>query len=128
MLTIRSEQMDALSAYMIARFERDMVNHIAQAFPKQFAEAGDAGTRKLVHDGIAKAASYGVQSERNVALFIDLMVAIGPTFDHDDRFPWVRQVLQDPDRPEQTKLDMIYDRMRHAAPRIALPTAPGTGR
>ncbi len=128
MLTIRKEQMEALSADRLRSFENQMVKHIAGAFPAKFRQIGEVETRTLIHEGIAKAATYAIESERNVALFIDLMVAISPGFDHDDGSSWMQPILQHPEMPEQTKLDMIYDRMRRTAPEIALPRSPDAGR
>lgn len=116
--------MEALSAYMLRRFEDRMTRHIATAFPEKFQEFGEEGTRKLILEGIAKAEGYGIQAERNVALFIDLMVAIGPDFDLNREFSWMQPILCHPERHENIRLNMIYSQMKQKAPHIKLPVTP----
>lgn len=116
MLVIRKAQLEALSAYKRQSFEDRMVDHLAEVFPEESrkmldAEAGDGKVRELVHHGVEKAAGYEIRAERNVSLFIDLMVGIAPGFDDMKDTAWTRRILLNPDVPEDTKLDLIYDRL-----------------
>src|SRR5687767_4394443 len=70
MLTIRKEQMLALSASMVRSFEEQMVVHLAASFPQQFEQLKEAGVQKLVRMGIDKGALYGVNSVRDVTTLV----------------------------------------------------------
>jgi hypothetical protein len=39
--------------------------------------------------------AYKIESEREVAFFIDLMFVFGEGFDNDPNLPWAREILND---------------------------------
>lgn len=123
MFVIRDAQLDALGAYMFERFEDRMVAHLRVAFPAYAAEAGEQRARELVRFGAQKAAGYGITSERNVALFVDLLVAAGAEFDTRADFAWSRPVLAHPRVPEDHKLDWLLDALPAKAPHVVLPAS-----
>jgi hypothetical protein len=120
MLVIRKEQMTALSAYMGRRFEDRMVRHLAQIFPGKIRTGpdptiGDVKVRDLVRLGVKKSSGYGLKGERNVALFIDLMVGISPGFDQLKEMSLVRAILENAKMPEGEKMDLIYQHLQGKA-------------
>ncbi len=48
-----------------------------------------------VRDGIECAQAHGLQHERDLAHYLNLMVALGPRFDRDPNFPWAKALLED---------------------------------
>ena len=117
MLTIRREQMEVLSAYMRQSFEDRMVRHLAQSFPAQFKKlalppSGDQSVQALIRQGIEKAASYDITSERDVGRFIEVMLAIDPRFDEPGALDWARQILREKILTARAKMDLIYQRLR----------------
>ena len=123
MLRFRKEQMDVLSEYMRHSFEKRMVEHIAEEFPDKYRkmqdpERGDAKVHELVREGMGKAEGYGLTSERDVALFIDVMVRVSPDFDQRPDMDWACEILKSDSVPPDGKLDAIHEELdaREAPP------------
>lgn len=95
MLTIRPQQMDALSKAQAKAFEDRMVAHIQEFFPDHYAAMKEAGTRELIRHGVQRAATYGIVAERDVCMYIDMMLAFGPDYDKDGQVPWAGRILRD---------------------------------
>ena len=123
MLTIRREQMEVLSAYMRQSFEDRMVRHLAQSFPAQCKKlapptSGDESVRALIRQGIEKAASYDITSERDVGRFIEVMVAMDPRFDEPGALDWARQILREKILSARARMDLIYQRLKDEQPAL----------
>ena len=117
MLVIRKAQMAVLGDYMRQSFEDLMVRHLAISFAPQFkamtsASPDDQPVRALIKQGIERAARYQIISRRDVGRFIEVMVAVDPTFDERKDLAWTRQILQHPGFTSQGKMDLIYQRLR----------------
>ena len=95
MLQIRSEQMKALSEQLLRKFEDRLVAHLGEAFPKRCAALGAERVGALVKDGTERAQKYGVAAERDVAMFVDLMLVVRPDFDVARETPWARPIVTD---------------------------------
>jgi hypothetical protein len=111
MITIRREQYQALEALTLASFESRVLAHLQRCFPEHVAKLGEEGARTAIRDGTARAHAYGIVSERQVCIFIDLMFALGERFDHDPKHPWASAILLGLDRKAPaTRMDRLYDR------------------
>jgi hypothetical protein len=120
MLTIRREQMEALSAYMRQSFEDRMVRHLAQSFPAPFkklaaSQANDEPVRALLREGITQAAKYGFSSERDLRQFIDLIMELGPDFETNPETAWVTGILKDHAVPSPARLDLVAQQIQARA-------------
>ena|SRR5258707_8062168 len=93
MLTVRKEQMDVLDRDKRKRFVNLMVEHLEKFFPKRCATLGDKQVREWIEQGIDRAASYRIVSERDVCKYLDVMFVFGKNFDHDSQFPWAAKIL-----------------------------------
>jgi hypothetical protein len=112
MLTIRKEQMLALSASMVRSFEERMVAHLAANFPQQFEQLKEAGVQKLVRMGIDKGALYGVNSVRDVTTLVELMIEFGADFELQPGRTPVKGILQHPSRSAQARMELVYLRLK----------------
>jgi hypothetical protein len=116
MLTIRKEQMNVLSAYMGQAFEERIIRHIRQNFPDQYKQLGDTDARednlrKLIRQGIERARRYGIESERDAARFVELMIRIGPTFEELPEYAWAKAVLSDPNISGHGRVELIHQQL-----------------
>ncbi len=116
MLTIRSQQMQALSEYMQANFEDRLIRHISEDFPEEFKKMGgseenDAPVREFVKKGCSKATSYGISTERDISRFIDLMLRFGEGFETLDSMEWTVPILNDETLIGRGKIDLIYQQL-----------------
>jgi len=96
MMTIRKEQKQAFVERELKDFEDRMVEHLVSVFPDSCEALGDPAVRRLIREGIARAARYGIESERGVCIYIDAMFAYGRGFDADPNLPWAARILTDP--------------------------------
>ena len=120
MLLIRPKQLDILSAAQRTSFDTRMLVHLKKFFREQYDGLGEEGVVEAVHYGIARAATYGITTERDVCKYVDLMFALGRDFDTDARFDWPQPILTDPRTPDPSvRIALLYDaalaRVREAA-------------
>jgi hypothetical protein len=122
MLTIRDEQIRALSLVM---FERWLQSHLRQYFPKQCAGLTDAELRQTVRTGIARGRRYGFVHEADLCRFTDILLVMGADFDSDPRLPWAAAILNDPGlaRPG-VRIEMLQEAAAGHLRKLAEPPAP----
>jgi hypothetical protein len=94
MLAIRAEQFAVLEQSARDRFERRLAADLHASFPEECAGRDEPGLLSMVREAIARAGQYGLESERDLGLFTDLWLVLGPDFDLD--LPWAAQLLNDP--------------------------------
>lgn len=94
MLTIRKEQLRVLDRDKRQRFVAKMLKHVQEFFPRQCALLGEKQLSEWVEQGINRAASYRIASERDVCKYIDVMIFFGKDFDQDPRLPWASKILK----------------------------------
>lgn len=90
MLVIRKTQMHLLEQELRRDFARRAGLHLGANF-SDCAAMEPAELRALVDGGIAKAHGYGIETEREVCKFLNLLVVYGPHFDVE--LPWARKTL-----------------------------------
>jgi hypothetical protein len=108
---IRQEQMDVLDACMLKRFIEETIVHLRRMFRETCGEESDEDLRERVQAGIDEAALYDITDEREVVLFIDLMVDLGPGFQKQEPNLWMEGILTDETLDQQEKIDTIYTRL-----------------
>lgn len=109
MLQISSEQETAFKQSAIEDYQDRMVIHIGEFFPKHYAKLGDENTRTLIQYGIDQAKTYQLYSERDVCLFIDLLIALGLDFDDSEDYPWAKAMLTDKNYSDsKTRIDSVH--------------------
>jgi hypothetical protein len=87
-----------------------MLVHLKKFFQPQYDALGDERALEAVHYGTARAATYGMTSERDVCKYVDLMFALGRDFDTDPRFDWAQPILADPSLPSPgARINLLYD-------------------
>jgi hypothetical protein len=93
MLVIRREQIKALSWKMRKAFEGRMVLHLKEFFPDQCEMLGEEDTRAAIRYGMGRAEGYGLETEGDIAKYLNLMFVFGRTFDTDPDLPWASEIL-----------------------------------
>ena len=95
MLTIRHQQWAAFEAAVNQSFVNEMVGHVRQFFADQCNSMDADEVRRVCEEGLARAATYGIVSQRDVCKFVNLMFTFGRNFDADPSWPWASQILTD---------------------------------
>ena len=101
------EQVDAAD---VAR----VCDHLERCFPHRCRALGPDGVREAVDHGIARAAAYGIRSERDVCKYVDLMFVFGRDFDLPAEQPWAAKILATAGaRRPGALIDALLDRAMH---------------
>jgi hypothetical protein len=99
MLTIRKEQFAVFQKVASQSFESQMLSHIRKCFRKQMEELGEPRVREVIRYGIQRSASYRIRKQRDICMYIDMMILFGRDFDRDPALPWASRVLEDKSLP-----------------------------
>ena len=108
MLNLTQEVVDYVGEPARRSFEHRMSRHLREFFPTRCAPVDDQKLREFIRGAIDKARVYGIVRERDVARFIDLMVALHPNFDTDPQMPWAKPILLNMERTAMARLEAIY--------------------
>jgi hypothetical protein len=106
-LSIRPELLQTLEADVRERFARRLAAHLRQLFPDDLVRLDEPALLELVHAAIAKASSYGVVIEYDVARFAEYAVFYGRSFDADPMVDWAGEILRDPSISGTEKMERI---------------------
>jgi len=110
MWTIRQKQIDAFRKDAVQRFENRMIEHIAKFFPKQSEALGESTVRETIRLGVKQSAEFGIVTERDVCLYIDLMMIFGLDLERSDALPCASRILRDmANNYPANKIDVLYD-------------------
>jgi hypothetical protein len=110
MLTIRKEQVEALSAAGVENFIDRAAEHVGKFFPEHVKALSGERLREDIRYGITRAASHGIVAERDVCKYIDLLFAFGRDFDTDMGLDWAQAILGGSEMDDPTeKADMLYN-------------------
>jgi hypothetical protein len=105
MLVVRTAQLEALAASAERLFEERLVAHLEKFFPRPCAGLGEAGLRQLCREGIARARTYGLRSERDLCKYLNLMFVFGRAFDREQS--WAAEILRLRSAPGQ-RMERLY--------------------
>jgi len=108
-MQIRKAQMQALSEYMLDRFEDRMVAHLRSRFPEQTQKMQEPDLRAFIRDGIDRARTYGVTKEFDVRRYLECMVTFGAEFDTEPQTSWAGDILRSEGLTGTGKMDWIDD-------------------
>ena len=107
MLVIRDAQFRAFEESVLDQFEERMLGYLAESFPKQSALLGPDRMRGIIALGRQRSARYELLTERDIYLYLTLMLMLGSWFDEDPQLPWcaarltARSILHPPARLNQ---------------------------
>jgi hypothetical protein len=111
MLRIRKEQYEELGKVSLKRFEDSMVEHIREFFPKYYQIHKEPLIRNVILYAVDRAESYGLVTERDVCLYINLVFLLGSNFNTDPQLPWAAAILNDETITDSvTRIDRLHDK------------------
>ena len=93
MLVIRADQMHALRVAAFEQFKLDMLQHLAQFAPELHALRGDKVFRRVIDDGLTRAARCGFSHRGPMRFYLECMLAYGVAFDTDVQIPGLQESL-----------------------------------
>jgi hypothetical protein len=110
---IRREQAMAFRAEALRDFEDRVLMHVRRCFPDRAASLEEDAVRNLIRRGVERAAAYRIVAERDVCMYVDLMLVFGADFDSERA--WAREVLAARGGDPSTTLRTLYARGVEAA-------------
>jgi hypothetical protein len=107
MLTIREEQMQALSGLVLEQYERRMVEHLRATFPDRTKNLQDDRIRAAVQSCVKNANDHGIVYEDDIRRFIEYVVIYGTALDARAETRWIGDILRRDDLDGTAKMDLI---------------------
>jgi len=86
MLTLRSEQMQALRAVALDAYRAELLEHFRTFAPDLFKVAGEVNFREFIRLGTDKALRIGLNLRGPMRTFVELMCLLGSDFDLDPQY------------------------------------------
>ena len=120
---ISDAHLQAFSKQQSKRFEDEMCAYFRAEYPEKYKRAGEPWVRELVQTGTEKAKRYDIYLEPDIARFIDVMFAISPNFDENEKTAWARSILDQRRMTPEQRLDAIHERLMFA-PQSASESSP----
>jgi hypothetical protein len=108
MMKVRKAQMEALESVAVEAFVDEMVVHLRECFPEPCRDLGPVGLRELLRVGVERAEAHGFTNEREVSLYLGLMLVFGRDFDRKE--PWARAILEDTEPEDaEARMERLHD-------------------
>lgn len=85
--------MEVFGLSSLERFKAELLQHLSAFSPELHALRGDGVFRRVIDDGVAKAASYGFTNRGPVRFFLECMLTYGIAFDTDFQIRDLRERL-----------------------------------
>jgi len=110
MIVIRKDQQEQLAALGRIQFFDKLEIHIEKFFPDHAINLDKEQRIALFEYGLERGKKYDFISERNVCLFIDLMLAFGLEFDISPDHGWAKKILADSGQNHpNVKMDALHE-------------------
>jgi hypothetical protein len=103
-IRLRQEHVDAFAAQRRARFIADRTATLGEIWPRHLEFGGPERLRRMIAGGVATAERYGLHTERQLARYLNVMMALGYLF---DRQPWAQAILTHPTHPPDVKIELL---------------------
>jgi hypothetical protein len=123
-MIIRQKQIAFFSEASLRDFTDRVAEHLARCFPAECEALGEKGIQQVIHYGIGRAGSHGIDLERDVCKYIDLMFAFERDFDASPELPWASRILEDDTfRNSTVKMERLFAeaKLQKTAARSPLP-------
>ena len=117
MLIIRREQLEGLGTAQWRSFNARLAVHLRDVVPAQAAALGE-GLEPAIEHHLAAARESGFTTERDLARYVDLVVALGPGFG-DLRASWIGRIVADPGLDQRDRISVVYLLLPQKAPECA---------
>ena len=108
MLTIRKEQMDRLEAHMSGRFRQELLQRLRSDLKEECRFRANDELLALIEEGIQRSRDYDITIERDIILYVYLMVLHGPHFEEAREMAWAKKILLKRDMAGEAKMSLIY--------------------
>lgn len=109
MLTLRKDQLEAITATAGGSFRERVLRHVTKVFPDQVNALGPDPVAERIDRGLERAETFGMTTERNLTLCVDLYFGLGPDFEEQDDCRGIVEILQSEKIAEGAKMVLVYE-------------------
>lgn len=111
MIELNRKQIEHLEKTVEVNFENRLFEHFDEFFPNHMEIMGDQQARLYVRYGIERARKSGFFKERDICMYISLMLLLGSHFASDPQIPWAGESLNDAEiESVSERIDVLYKR------------------
>ena len=110
-LIIRTERTFVLSEDARQKWEQRMLRYIETSFPSRYRDLEEAGARLLIHRAVKKGAQFGIDTERDVAGLLELMICFGEDFELSPDRAWANRMIANGQAPPELRVALMRGRM-----------------
>jgi hypothetical protein len=118
---IRNSQIRALGLAARDAYLERLAAHVAEVFPSHAAFVQRSGGRRFLDRCVDAARRHGLTDQHSVALYTDLVVALGFGFEGQPARRWIAEILEDHGLGSAGKMFLIYNQLRERCPEDPLP-------
>ena len=109
MRQVRPEQMEAFREERREELAGRLAARAARLWPEKVADRRDEEVRAEARRISASARSWGLTSERDVTIYYDLSLELGPGFERGEDGAWARRILEDRARGPHERIVAVRD-------------------
>lgn len=121
-MIIQEKQLEVFKLEALKKFEDGMVEHVKMFFPNHFISMKEEGTRNTIKLAMLRSDKYGLNTQRNVCLYLNNMLILGSYFDLDPMYDWASLILNDKTiQSPSNRIDKLSDIMLETFARIRGP-------
>ena len=106
-MNIRKAQMEALNKTAEGEFRDRLREMLEEDYPEEVEDLGEEQFEAVIELGIAQARKYGIEREKDIGLYFDVMFSLAYDFDTNAEYPWAAQVLNRKDLSGQAKVGRV---------------------
>lgn len=112
-MIIRKAQIETFAASSLEAFVTRMISMLEIQFPEWAAAIVRSGHSldSVVRSAMAEAASFGVEAESDLEVYIQCLVLLGSTFANDLTALWARGILRRTDLSGTEKMNKIHNHL-----------------
>ncbi len=89
-------------------FRARMTEFLRKQFPDECGAMSDPELDTEIRDGIARARSYGLTTERELSMYLTLERGLGRGLHEDEELAWARRLLGDKKMEGSVRLGFIF--------------------
>ena len=90
MLTIKSQQIEAMEQVLLKRIEEKALSLFKRRTKNRI---GDAEAMMFISHVISKMSRYNIVEEKDVLTFLEMSISLGLDFELEEEFSWAMQIL-----------------------------------
>jgi hypothetical protein len=103
--------MTVLEADTAKRFYDSLRKHLRTELHEETRALSDGQILPMIKEGVERGRQYGVTTERDLTLFVDLIFLLSPKFEDAPDMNWAKRILLNKEIEGGAKMGLIYKQL-----------------